>query len=66
MSTDDPSPDSIFCSAIEIAADEERAAYLAQACGDDAELRRRVARLVAAHFEAGSFLQNPAVPGTRP
>ena len=61
MSTEIPSLDSIFCSAIEIAAEKERAAYVARACGDDAKLKRQVEKLVAAHFQAGSFLERPAV-----
>src|SRR5262245_11747819 len=38
---------------------EERAAFLNEACGGDAELRRRVEALLAAHDEAGSFLERP-------
>src|SRR5436190_7307036 len=38
---------------------EDRAAYLAEACGAEAELRRRVEALLAAHDEAGSFLEHP-------
>src|SRR5262249_48981141 len=41
---------------------EERAAYLDAACGGDAELRRRVEALLAAHDDAGSFLDR-AAPG---
>ena len=51
------SPDTIFCAAIEIADEDERAAYLARSCGDDQELRARVEKLLAAHFRAGSFLE---------
>jgi len=60
MSAATPSFDTIFCAAIEIAAEADRAAYVAQACGDDADLRARVEKLVAAHFRAGSFLEAPA------
>lgn len=35
---------------------EERAAWLHDACGDDAELRAEVDELLAAHDDAGSFL----------
>src|SRR5579859_2492931 len=35
-------------------------AYLDEVCGDDADLRRRVAALLAAFGQAGSFLQQPA------
>ncbi len=36
----------------------ERAGYLNEACGTDTELRRRVDRLLAAHPQVGSFLQD--------
>jgi hypothetical protein len=52
--------DSIFCRAIEMASAEDRAGFIARACGDDADLRRAVEKLVAAHFRAGSFLEAPA------
>src|SRR6185295_9422410 len=42
-------------------APEERAAYLDAACGNDAELRRRVERLLAAHPKADDFLEQPAL-----
>src|SRR4051794_10976919 len=51
--------DTIVCAAIEIASTEGRAAFLADACGEDDALRRRVEQLVAAHFRAGSFLESP-------
>ncbi len=60
MAAETPSFDTVFCAAIEIASAEERAAYVARACGDDPELRGRVEKLVAAHFRAGSFLEQPA------
>src|SRR5262245_18486600 len=41
--------------------DNERAGLLAEACGDDEDLRREVESLLAAHEEAGKFLQSPAV-----
>jgi WD40 repeat protein/serine/threonine protein kinase len=58
--------DSIFCRAIEIGSAEERAAFIARACGEDPELRRGVEKLVAAHFRAGSFLEahDPGVAAT--
>jgi serine/threonine protein kinase len=59
MSAEAPSLDTLFCAAVEIASAEERAAYLARACGDP-ELRARVEKLVAAHFQAGGFLEKPA------
>jgi serine/threonine protein kinase len=60
MSTGKPCLDTIFCAAVEIASAEDRAAYVAQACGEDSDLRGRVEKLVAAHFHAGSFLDKPA------
>jgi serine/threonine protein kinase len=62
MATDTLSVDTIFCAAIAMASEAERAAYIAQACGDDPELRGRVERLVEAHFRAGNFLEPPAGP----
>ena len=64
MTRDDPSFDTIFSGAIEIASEEERAAFVARACGTDEELRRRVERLVDAHFQAGSFLESPPASPT--
>src|SRR5262245_5617167 len=40
---------------------EEREGFLAEACGDDADLRREIETLLAAHEDAGAFLQAPAV-----
>ena len=51
--------ESIFAQAIECASAEEQAAYLDRACAGDAELRRRVEKLLNAHFRAGSFLESP-------
>jgi len=55
-----PSLDTIFCEAVEIADTDARAAYLARACGTDIGLRQRIDALIAAHFQAGSFLDRPA------
>src|SRR5438046_2560415 len=59
MADDDTHFDEVFCDAIEIAAPEERAAFIARSCGPDEGLRLRVERLVDAHFQAGSFLEAP-------
>ena len=40
----------------------ERAAFLAQACGEDRELRAEAERLLAAHQQAGDFLETPILP----
>jgi WD40 repeat protein/serine/threonine protein kinase/tetratricopeptide (TPR) repeat protein len=64
MANDTPDFDSLFCRAIELASAEERAAFIARASGSDAELRLRLERLVAAHFQAGTFLESPPAPPT--
>ncbi|MBW3599199.1 MAG: serine/threonine protein kinase, partial [Planctomycetes bacterium] len=51
----------IFLAAVDKPPQAEREAYLAEACGDDAELRRRVEALLAACNEPASFLERPAV-----
>src|SRR5262245_12102110 len=56
--------DSIFGDALECPSAEARAAYLDHACGTDAELRRRVEKLLDAHARAGDFLESlPPNPG---
>jgi hypothetical protein len=52
--------EAIFFAALEKATAEERAAYLGAACGADSNLRQRVERLLAAHPQIGSFLEQPA------
>jgi eukaryotic-like serine/threonine-protein kinase len=61
MTAKTPSVETILAEAVEIASPTERQAYLDHACADNADLRRRVERLVADHFRAGSFLDRPAV-----
>ena len=55
----------IFADALEKASAAERAACLAQACGNDAQLRQHVEALLQAHEKAGGFLEEPAaaLPG---
>ena len=55
----------IFADALEKANAAERAAYLTQACGNDAQLRQQVEALLLAHEKAGGFLEEPAaaLPG---
>jgi WD40 repeat protein/serine/threonine protein kinase len=60
MSPELPSPETIFAKAIEIAAPDERAAFLGRACGNDPQLHDQVEKLVRDHFRAGAFLQRPA------
>src|SRR5512137_1466949 len=50
----------LFAEALEKAAGAERAAWLAQACGDDAQLRQSVEALLRAYEKAGAFLEQPA------
>src|SRR4051794_2049617 len=64
MTRDDPSFDTIFSGAIEIASGEERAAFVVRACGADEELRRRVGGLVPPPFQAGSFPESPPASPT--
>jgi serine/threonine protein kinase/Tfp pilus assembly protein PilF len=51
--------DAIFSAAIEIASIDERARYVADACGEDAALFERVDRLLASYAKAESFLESP-------
>jgi eukaryotic-like serine/threonine-protein kinase len=55
----------IFTRALDIERSQERVAFLEQACGTDAALRRRVEALLQSHQAAGSFLQG-SPPGTSP
>src|SRR5688572_30228355 len=50
----------IYVRAIDLCGDE-REGFLAGACACDADLRREIETLLAAHAEAGTFLQSPAV-----
>jgi WD40 repeat protein len=51
----------IFVEALERVSDDERAAYLEQACGGSPAVRARVEALLGAISRAGSFLEAPAV-----
>src|SRR5262245_35323966 len=54
----------LFFAALEKPTPAERVAYLDEACGGDAALRRRVEALLAAHPQLGQFLERPvAAPG---
>jgi len=55
----EPTPlEAIFFAALEKPA-AERGSYLAEACGGDADLRRRVERMLTAQMDAASFLETP-------
>src|SRR5215470_6821557 len=58
MNKEAPDIDSIFGEALECESAEARAAYLDRACGTDADLRRRVEKLLDAHARAGDFLES--------
>ncbi|MFG0332448.1 MAG: hypothetical protein ACF8TS_03710, partial [Maioricimonas sp. JB049] len=49
---------SLFLDALDHARPEDRAAFLDRTCRDAAQ-RQRIARLLAAHEDAGSFLEKP-------
>jgi serine/threonine protein kinase/tetratricopeptide (TPR) repeat protein len=53
--------EALFHRALEMSPDE-RAAFLDQACGGNAVLRRRVEDLLRAHDSPGSFMVKPAAP----
>src|SRR6516164_2777830 len=55
------SAESIFFAALGKASPAERAAYLDEVCRGDADLRRRVERLLEAHPQVGNFLEQPLV-----
>lgn len=55
----------IFQQALDLP-DEERTAFLAEACADDEDLRHRVDELIVAYRKADNFIESPAVPGYEP
>jgi WD40 repeat protein/serine/threonine protein kinase/tetratricopeptide (TPR) repeat protein len=61
MSQSQPNVDEIFLAALELSSTEERAKYLNVVCGEDADLRRRVERLLDAHPKVDEFMESPAV-----
>jgi serine/threonine protein kinase/tetratricopeptide (TPR) repeat protein len=60
MNARTPSIETILAEAVEIASPAEREAYVVKACAGDAALRQRVERMIVNHFQAGSFLEQPA------
>src|SRR5262249_34111002 len=66
MSDAESPAESIYFAALARESSQERAAYLDEACGADAALRRRVDRLLQFQPRVGSFLQGFAggVPAT--
>jgi len=59
MSANRDREEEIFDAARELAADE-RAAYLAEKCGQDADLRQRIEEMLAADAAAGEFFKTQA------
>src|SRR5687767_1160973 len=57
---------SIFIAALERQSTPERAAFLDEACGLDAALRRRIEELLRSHVEAGTYLETPAIEALAP
>src|SRR5262245_6095367 len=55
--------DSIFWSALGIAAPDERVRYLDAACADDPNLRAQLDELLAAYPKVERFLEQPAFAG---
>ncbi len=53
---------SIFLNALEVDAADARQAYVAAQCGDDADLRRDVEKLLAHHAGLSGFLEPGSVP----
>src|SRR5215472_9681108 len=53
----------LFSGALACANAEELRRYLAERCGEDAELRSQVESLLQAYEKAGGFLQKPLVGG---
>jgi WD40 repeat protein/serine/threonine protein kinase len=53
--------ESIFDAAVQLPIPADRAAYLRDACGEDAALRHRIEELLRAHDQAGAFLEPPVV-----
>src|SRR5262249_38390478 len=53
--------EALFFAALEKGTAGEREAFLNSACGGEAELRGRVAKLLKAHPRVGNFLKKPVV-----
>jgi serine/threonine protein kinase/tetratricopeptide (TPR) repeat protein len=49
----------VFTEAVAILSPDERQSFLDRACGDNAALRAKVQALIAAHEQAGTFLESP-------
>ena len=59
MNAGNPSEKELFAKALQLATPEQRAGFLKDACGDDAQLRQRLEALLQAHGQAGEFFKEP-------
>jgi len=50
----------LFAQAAEFESDSDRVAFLAASCGSDSTLRQELEELLAAHVQAGAFMETPA------
>jgi serine/threonine protein kinase/predicted negative regulator of RcsB-dependent stress response len=57
-----PSVETLLSEAVEIASTVDRQAFVERSCAGDPALQERVERMIADHFQAGSFLERPASP----
>lgn len=55
--------EAVFTKAVEIQSVQERAQFLDEACGDDAQLRSAVEHLLRLHAGSRQFLERPATAG---
>jgi WD40 repeat protein/serine/threonine protein kinase len=66
MSESEQREEAIFHEALQYQNPEWRSAFLDRACGDDRELRLQVLSLLAAHEQAGEFLERLPAPEEKP
>src|SRR5262245_1790269 len=59
MSAESDRVKKLFLAALELPDPQTRQAFLADACGDNGELRRRLAALLRAHDDPASVLERP-------
>ena len=64
MAVISPELKAIFWEALDRPSEVDRRAYLDRACEGDPSLRSQVEALLAAHHDAGGFLEKPASPPT--
>ncbi|HEV3236728.1 MAG TPA: serine/threonine-protein kinase, partial [Gemmataceae bacterium] len=59
MKQPSPSVETILSEAVEIVSPVDRQAFVERSCAGDPALLERVERMIADHFQAGSFLERP-------